>query len=759
MITFLSQPNTIEPAYSNLVFQFESDKALDPQYYKFRYVVNVYTQDGFIAQLKITPANQGWGQIDLSPILRNYVSGKPSNIGCGGNDPLHEIAWGYLSDNMIIYSILVGEEYATTPNGVVAIYDGNDNVGDPNTRSEVCYAYTGVKEWFNGKQYNFSPYYLTGSTGNFPQYTSRFMTNSPRTRYIREGDYATLAAFNWYSASPTELFSPVDNSRQIYSAKFEFYDVNNTLLQTSRTYNVYDLCGTRPNCSYYDGFWETPDDFAEQQVVYLGVGTPNLAEHGITFPTNTKYYKVELEGTQSQPTPPTPEIVDFDGCSCHTYSYTNNFDESAVIFTYLDCVGEEQTITIDPLSTGTWCACQNTNVANISTETASDDGVCEVCECKTYDVLNPSEFESLFSYTNCSGDTINDDIGGFETKTICACEDSVEAAGMTITLVGDCPLPFSADCRQYAVSYSASTPYDYTYTGCCGTEITTTIPPSTSFFLKINYPAPTPPGITATLLGSATPDSCDPPAPVIPTTFGDDTKIIGRNVCDNTIQYFNYFGDPLTLDVYFIWNNTPYEFIGIGGGGFIDLVDPYVFLTEAQALSAFPCEIITTGSCLNTSIISEPFYFYLDEKCSSGNRVVFWLNKMGTWDSFNFRSREDIGYGVEKQVYQSSPELYSEGWDQPSYYGWNSRRNVWKQNVAKSGLLYTDLLPQAESIWLSQELFQSPSVYLVGDDGVLEPIVLTNTEVSQPNYQINATQYQISIEYKSAYDTIRQNQE
>jgi hypothetical protein len=79
--------------------------------------------------------------------------------------------------------------------------------------------------------------------------------------------------------------------------------------------------------------------------------------------------------------------------------------------------------------------------------------------------------------------------------------------------------------------------------------------------------------------------------------------------------------------------------------------------------------------------------------------------------------------------------------------------------VAKSGVLYTDYMPQGEMLWLSEELFQSPSVYMVNDEGYLEPIVITNTEVVMPNYQINSNKYQISIEYKSSYDTIRQNQE
>jgi hypothetical protein len=139
--------------------------------------------------------------------------------------------------------------------------------------------------------------------------------------------------------------------------------------------------------------------------------------------------------------------------------------------------------------------------------------------------------------------------------------------------------------------------------------------------------------------------------------------------------------------------------------------------------------------------------------------MVYFMNTFGAWDSYNFRQKEDTGYSVEKQTYQSSPELYSQGWDTNSYYGWNSRRNVYNNLVKKSGVLYTDFLPQAESIWLSKELFQSPSVYMLGDDGVLEPIVITNAEVVVPNYQINTIQYQIEITYQSAYDTLRQTQE
>ena len=761
MITFLAEPNYIEPVYGNLVFQFESTGATDPSKYKYRYVVDVFSNEGFITTLKISPSTEGWGQTDLSPILMNYTSSQPLNVGCSGETPIHQIAWGYLNDNMIVYSIKVGEEYSTTPNGNVVVYDGLGNVGSPGVLSQISYAYNGVKEWFNGQQFNFEPFYLTGQTGNFPQYSSMFMTNSPRTRYIRSTDNAVLGAFNWQSASPPSP-SPVDVSKQIYSALFTFYDIDNVVIQTSRSYNVEDLCGTRPNCAWYDGWFDLPTNFAEQQVVYLGVGIPNLEDyHGINVPSNTKYYKVELEAITTSPTPPDPSIEDFDGCSCHTYTYTNPSDEAEISFTYLDCVGAEQTITISPSSTGEWCACQNTNIASVEGETATDNGECEVCECKTYDVYD-SGFTgpSIFTYTNCSGDTISGsvDLGG--TTRVCACEDSVSAPGLETTLIGDCPIPFSADCRSYGVSYSASTPYTYTFTGCCGTQQTALIPPSTSLILKINYPAPTPAGITATLLGSTSPDPCPDPLPNTGTTYSGGTQIIGRNVCDDTLQYFTYYGDPIFLGVFFNFQETIYEFIEVGGGGFIDLVNPYIFTTQAQALSAFPCPTYASGTCFSgLTKISEPFYFYLDEVCSQGDRNLFFMNKMGAWDYYNFRAKEDVGYSVNKQEYQAAPLLYSQGWDTTSYYGWASKRNVWSNNVVKAGVLYTAPLPQAESIWLSEELFQSPSVYLIGDNGVLEPIVITNTEVSVPNYQINSNLYQISIEYKSAYDTTRQQQE
>ena len=498
----------------------------------------------------------------------------------------------------------------------------------------------------------------------------------------------------------------------------------------------------------------------------MGVGSPNLEEHGINIPATTKYYKVELEGTLNQPTPPTPEIDNFDGCSCGTYEYTNPaLSPFTASIEYLDCLGDLQTININPGDTGSWCACQNTNIILDGDETLLLFlGICNDCICKTYQIAN-SDPDFSYSYTGltCSGATsFTGSVSADTTIIVCGCEDSITGitGSLIITELGDCPLPFSADCREFAVDTNVGYVLDITYTGCCGNLLTISVPPAVSVVLCANNPFPTSVLWNSTDLDACSPAPCPTPTPLpTPESIPTGQPIVAVNVCDGGVMFFRYSGDTIVVGQFINYENTIYEITEIGGGGFIQLTDPFVFDTEASALSSFPCPTTTTGSCLTTLVISEPFYFYYDDICSQGNRVVFWLNKLGAWDQYNFRAREDLGYSVEKQVIQTSPELYATGWDTPSYFGWNSERSVWSQLVGASGVLYTDLLPQAESLWLSEELVQSPSVYLVGDNGVLEPVVITNTEVIKPNYQINSTKYQIQIEYKSAYDTIRQNHE
>ena len=115
-----------------------------------------------------------------------------------------------------------------------------------------------------------------------------------------------------------------------------------------------------------------------------------------------------------------------------------------------------------------------------------------------------------------------------------------------------------------------------------------------------------------------------------------------------------------------------------------------------------------------------------------------------------------LGYDIQREDYTSSPSLYTEGWVELSYYGWNPQSRVWNNQQAKTGILHTGIIPKSDADYLSEQLLRSPKVYLLDEEGDIEPIILTNTEVVKPNFQI-PNQVSISIQYKHAYPQLRQN--
>jgi hypothetical protein len=136
-----------------------------------------------------------------------------------------------------------------------------------------------------------------------------------------------------------------------------------------------------------------------------------------------------------------------------------------------------------------------------------------------------------------------------------------------------------------------------------------------------------------------------------------------------------------------------------------------------------------------------------------------WLNSFGTWEYFTFKYRHNVGYDIQRESLQREPDNYSAGWDADKYYGWNNRNQVWKQNISKTGLLYSGRISKSYLTWLTDELLKSPSVYFVDGDGDIQPIVLTNTEVIEPNFQRNDGEYEMVLEYSGGYNETRQDNE
>ena len=517
------QPNLIQPAYGNLVYQFSS--TAQTAYYKYRYIVDVYVGGTQQTRLKITPQNSSWGQVDISPIIKNYLTSRPINEGCTGTTetPITQAEWGAVDTDVDNYYIMVGEEYSTTADGNVVVFE-------PSVQGDTRYVYNGVKNWNKGKSFDFTPFYLSNYSlpTAFPANTHKFLTDQPRVQYISDSDWATLTAFNMNQYGHLTGTTYDTYSQRVYSAVFEFFDLSGGTLYSQRVYNTLDNCGLFNDCQNITG---NTSNWDSHMFEYLGTGTKNLTNHGITIPADWAYYRVFLEGTSYE---------------CSQWSIRNESEEALLVVNYADC---------------------ETNQLQ----------------------------------------TLNIGIGA--TETICA--------------------RGSFSIADYGVK---------------------------------------------TLLGW-----CD--------TWGGE------------------------------------------------------------------------GGCWSTQRISEYFYYYKDPECGPGNQRVMWLNSFGTWEYFTFKYRHNVGYDIQRESLQREPDNYSAGWDADKYYGWNNTNRVWKQNISKTGLLYSGRISKSYLVWLSEELLKSPSVYFIDTDGDIQPIVLTNTEVIEPNFQRNDGEYEMVLEYTGGYNETRQDNE
>ena len=648
MITILEKPKKYQPAYGNLVMQFSSDK--QSTRFKFRYVVDVYADNEYITRLKITPQNTSWGQCDLSEVLRNYVNSKPMNIGCGNFTPVNQASWGYLNEDIVNYRIFVGEEYATTANGSTLIYTGgaSEVIGDPAiswSKTDEKYTFNGVKEWFDGKDYNTSQFYLNTNlptTSAEPWDTHRYLTNAPRVQYVREGDWSTLSALNPHAYNDWNFYDPNFNvSDPVFSSLFEFYDDNNSLVLTARTYNLVDNCGWRPNCSGATNTFTPTTQYQKSYISYVGTGPANLLEHNFTVPSNVKWYRVALEKSEDSNPGVTP------------------------------------------------------------TPTPTPSATPALCDCNIYDVYNQSdEIIETYYWSPCPGDA---PVGSV-------------IAPQTIARVESCFLPYS-ESKNIIVSL----------VGPCDCD---------------------------------TPDPTPTPTPSASAPVGIDTYVIAQNMCDEEATIVHFILNTTTTPIiteHFCYNGEVYQILSFGGGGFVQS-SVTLYETYSQAYAVCPCTSSSgsTTDCQNSFQISEWFYYYYDNTCSPNNQRIMFQNKLGTYDYYTFRGLDDVGYNVNRETYGEAPELYVDGWNSTNYRGWNSTNKVWNNAQNKTGILRTGYIPKSDAIWLAEELLRSPNVFIIDDNGDLEPIVLTNNEVVEPNPDRPGLM-EIIVEYTGGYKELRQN--
>ena len=294
------------PAASNIVFTIKDDVTINPSSSKFKikYTAKVYVHnrtsgltntENRIAVLKVTPNGVGAGIFDLAPILENYVS--PDYEG----GVVHNSTSTYFSQ----YN---GTDYSeTTPHTIHQIDDFSTNrnsvrffkvkfnveAADSATGS-VTQQYSSDKVTdefliYNGVLYDTDILKLD-STGDFGynldnagfilnSSTDSFLTNSPKTQYVRTTDYLTLSYFSEYDWD----FRVGVSGLQYPSIKYitiDFQYNGGSVLNTTKTINA--------SSGGQSGYMSD----SNVKLQFAGVGTANLVGGGITLPANWDYYTI-----------------------------------------------------------------------------------------------------------------------------------------------------------------------------------------------------------------------------------------------------------------------------------------------------------------------------------------------------------------------------------------------------------------------------------------------------------------------------------
>ncbi|SFW91518.1 hypothetical protein SAMN05661012_06789, partial [Chitinophaga sancti] len=196
-ITILQNPYKYTPSKNNIIWSVSSD-ATNIVYFKV--VVYEAVSNSIISNLKIYPSpdNQTGAYINLSLILRSYAKWefKPIHV------PTSELVDNF-EKNLFAYKIVITEKLSSSGN----IIDGTSYTSD------TCYVFNGKLDPITFKTYNQNKYLVqSGRVVNF-------LTSKPDNVRVNDSSFESLHFLH-------------NDSAEVITGKYEFYDKNNNLLYT-----------------------------------------------------------------------------------------------------------------------------------------------------------------------------------------------------------------------------------------------------------------------------------------------------------------------------------------------------------------------------------------------------------------------------------------------------------------------------------------------------------------------------------------------
>lgn len=159
-ITTTQYPSIISPSYSPMFYMNTSNYSSETG---FKYQYDLYDRNGLIASKKVYPFPNDYGRIDVSTLLKNYLTYDLSYNITGSTDT---------TSSLMEYDLFIG-------------HTGSTNTLAPST-SGIKFAFNGVD---NDLTFNYKHYLLDGVT-------KKCLTSSPQTINVFLNDYYTLSFFN-----------------------------------------------------------------------------------------------------------------------------------------------------------------------------------------------------------------------------------------------------------------------------------------------------------------------------------------------------------------------------------------------------------------------------------------------------------------------------------------------------------------------------------------------------------------------------------
>lgn len=279
-----SPTSSVNASNSDILYVVTSISASNISY---QYVCDVLDEnDERVVRIKQRPNPSGVGVFNLGRIIHKNIYGDAGEY----NVDMFKGA----TNNIGVYKIKFGEEWATSLVGASKLYNGEGALGDPIVSASLGeYTYfTGITLNRNSSTSSFLeplPYFQSSSTAGDVNVA---LTSIPRQKIpIREGDYHTVAFFN---GPIDETLSEVND---IYRVEFNYYDGvdggGSLISSESFTNTSFTDGGTdAPRASTGTALPTAPFFGAKyfNRVTYVQVGANYL-----TIPANTLSYTADIQ--------------------------------------------------------------------------------------------------------------------------------------------------------------------------------------------------------------------------------------------------------------------------------------------------------------------------------------------------------------------------------------------------------------------------------------------------------------------------------